>query len=94
MSSFIFMRQKVKNNRKFAINCEIELFGDPFHSVVTTCPELNIHTVDNSIQGAVNKLAEAINFFFDTAEARFELEPVLDELEKGSLGTPPWLDNN
>ena len=79
----------MSKKKKFVINCEFEIFGEQMNNVVTTCPELNIHTVDHSIQGAVGKLAEAVKFFFDTAEARHELEQVIDELEKGSLETPP-----
>ena len=73
----------MSKKKKFVINCEFEIFGERLDNVVTTCPELNIHTVDHSIQGAVK-------FFFDTAEARHELEHVIDELEKGSLEAPPW----
>ena len=80
----------MSKKKKFVINCEFEIFGERLDNVVTTCPELNIHTVDHSIQGAVGKLAEAVKFFFDTAEARHELEHVIDELEKGSLEAPPW----
>ena len=85
-----FREAKVSKKKKFVINCEFEIFGERLDNVITSCPQLNIHTVDHSIQGATGKLAEAIKFFFDTAEARHQLEHVIDELEKGSLEVPPW----
>ena len=70
----------MRKKQKFVLNCEFELFGDNSRDVVTTCQQLNIHTEDDSIQGAMTKLAEAIVFFFDTAENRHELEKVVDQL--------------
>ena len=77
-------------NRKFVIHCEFELFGEELNNVVTSCPQLNIHTTGDSIQTAMGKLAEAVKFFFDTAEARHEFPEVLEALERDRLEIPPW----
>ncbi|MBN2289840.1 MAG: hypothetical protein JXQ83_10950 [Candidatus Glassbacteria bacterium] len=71
-------------SRKFVLNCEFELFGDEVDNVVATCEQLNVHTEDDSIQGAMKKLAKAAVFFFDTAESRYQLEEVLGELVRRS----------
>ncbi|MFC1613968.1 hypothetical protein ACFL5K_01580 [Gemmatimonadota bacterium] len=70
----------MSKRKKFVLNCEFELFGDNSSNVVTTCQQLNIHTEDDSIQGAMKKLTEAVVFFFDTAENRNELEAVVSQL--------------
>ncbi len=76
--------------QKFVITIEFNILGEHYDNVVTSCPELNIHTVDNSLQGATLKLAEAIRFFFDTADSRQELEEVVEELAKSGRVKPPW----
>jgi hypothetical protein len=77
----------LNKSRKFVLNCEFELSGEKLNNVVTTCEQLNVHTEDDSIQGAMKKLAEAIVLFFDTAESRYELEASVDELVRGSPGS-------
>ena len=74
-------------SRKFILNCEFELFGEDAGSVVTTCQQLNIHTEDVTIQGALKKLSEAIVFFFDTVESRHQLEAAVKELIRGAEST-------
>ena len=73
----------VIESRKFILNCEFELFGEDSGSVVTTCQQLNLHTEDVTIQGAMKKLSEAIVFFFDTVESRYQLEAAVRELVRG-----------
>jgi len=73
----------VIKSRKFVLNCEFELFGGESSSVVTTCQQLNLHTEDVTIQGAMKKLSEAIVFFFDTVESRRQLEAAVKELIRG-----------
>ena len=80
----------MSGSRKFVIQCEFELFGEELNNVVTSCPQLNIHTTGDSIQTAMSRLAEAVRLFFDTAEARHEFLPVLEALERDSLEVPPW----
>ena len=83
-------RGNLAKSRKFVIHCEFELFGEALNNVVTSCPQLNIHTTGDSIQTAMGNLAEAVRFFFDTAEARHEFPAVLEALERDSLEIPPW----
>jgi len=80
-----------KNQRKkIVLELEFDIFGSGLDNVVSTCAQLNLHTEDRSIQGAMEKLSEAIRIFFDTAEARHELPAVLDALESGDLEIQPW----
>ncbi|MBW7998165.1 MAG: hypothetical protein FVQ81_16665 [Candidatus Glassbacteria bacterium] len=76
--------------KKFVLELEFEIFGRELNNVVTTCAQLNLHTEDRSVQGAMDKLNEAVKIFFDTAEARHELSEVLDALESGDLNIRPW----
>ena len=70
----------MSNIRNFVINCEFEVSGKNIDNVVTTCPQLNLHTEGRTIQDAMTKLSEAILFFFDTFEERGELNAAIDEL--------------
>ncbi|HLA38813.1 MAG TPA: hypothetical protein VJ417_02400 [Candidatus Glassbacteria bacterium] len=79
-----------KKKRKFVINLEFEVWGDELNNVVTSCPQLNLHTEDTSIQGALEKLSEAVKLFFDQAEAHYNLAQVVEELERQDLSVPPW----
>ena len=76
--------------KKIMLELEFEIFGREMNNVVSTCAQLNLHTEDKSIQGAMDKLNEAIKIFFDTAEDRHELPAVLDALERGDTDNPPW----
>ena len=76
--------------KRFVLELEFELFGQELNNVVTTCAQLNLHTEDNSVQGAMDKLNEAVKIFFDTAEARMELAETIDALERGDLDLQPW----
>jgi len=79
-----------QKKKKFVINLEFEVWGEALDNVVTTCPQLNLHTEDSTIQGALEKLFEGIRFAFQLVESRHELEQALDELEVQSLSIPPW----
>jgi hypothetical protein len=76
--------------KKIVLELEFEVFGPNLNNVVSTCAQLNLHTEDQSIQGAMDKLSEAVKIFFDTAEARHELPEVLDALASGNLDIRPW----
>ena len=84
------MMENATPRKRFVLELEFELFGSELNNVVTTCAQLNLHTEDNSIQGAMDKLNEAVKIFFDTAEERMELPETLDALESGDLDIQPW----
>jgi len=78
------------DRKKIVLEFEFEVFGPKLNNVVSTCAQLNLHTEDKSIQGAMDKLNEAVKIFFDTAEARHELPEVLEILASGNLDIRPW----
>jgi hypothetical protein len=84
------MMKKATPRKRFVLELEFDVFGEQMNNVVTTCAQLNLHTEDTTIQGAMNKLNEAILIFFDTAEARMELGETIDELVKDDLDMKPW----
>ncbi len=78
------------SRKKIVLELEFEVFGPNLDNVVSTCAQLNLHTEDKSIQGAMDKLNEAVKIFFDTAEASHQLPQVLDALQSGDLNIKPW----
>lgn len=77
---------------RFKIELEFEILGEGGEcQVVASCPQLNLQTSGGSVREAAALMGEAMVFFFDKAEERCELEPVLKALLDGTVPPPRGL---
>jgi len=77
---------------RFKIELEFDVLSEgPQSQVVASCPQLNLQTSGASVREAAALMGEAMVFFFDNAEERCELEPVLQALADGTAPPPRGL---